>query len=461
MPNNVNDRKWSIYLLPSNINCIFALEKYFEYIMKRLLFPLVIMAGTMMLASCVGQKNPSKTDTEESTSAPSSESVVEPLSDSIVTEALRKLSIFHSLQEVDSMGYDQYSTLGGRILKEFVALDTLHERDMFSMPFFYPPQKAQYVLKDITFGSIQTFVCNDSAKASVYLLANGEEVNLVKLTFVNEEGRWKVDDYYCKSEDIYRCEHVHSVKHFLDLIIERRMAMLDDSCYVFMNGKPVIDEYLHRYPASQSVATPHLKPFVVEGSELLADEVIASGLNVQRIRELYYAVGHTFDSCQIEGYFVPALADLITEAWAIPNDEIDGLGSWEDLYSLSDRDIYSGERVPFCFRLKPVTEDSAFVSVRTLDGDEGTHTLHDWYSMEVVRQEGRWVISHFQDDSFLPQYIANMRAFFTSPAWTKRCEEYLENMRKARNNEQERLQRDYDYTMEQYKKYFEKYPIKQ
>jgi len=147
--------------------------------------------------------------------------------------------------------------------------------------------------------------------------------------------------------------------------------------------------------------------------------------------------------------FTPEYYDLLTQAWAIPSDAIDGIGSEEWLYYFVSgngepavRTVLGDVKVSndtviadmnMLFEIGPAEEDSLF------------------HYITLVHNGEKWVISDFDDTKYqLGQYIKSQREHFKSREW----QDYLDYA----STEYDNAEADVEAKKKEVEHYFRQYP---
>ncbi len=144
-----------------------------------------------------------------------------------------------------------------------------------------------------------------------------------------------------------------------------------------------------------------------------------------------------------EQAFTANYYSLLTEAWAIPNDNPGGIGSGEWLYYFISGNGDGYDYIDIIS--KQMTGDKATVLFECRYNGSNEREKH---RLNLVKEENGWVIEDF-DNSLeqLARYIKDMRTFFRSNEWQEllRNSEYMNAEEKASANNE-------------VKQYFQKYP---
>lgn len=192
----------------------------------------------------------------------------------------------------------------------------------------------------------------------------------------------------------------------------------------------------------------------------LLETLIASGLNENRIKDLYIHIPNPntfYRSENLDNYFTNRMTLLLNEAFAIPNDEIEGLGSFEVLFELNGGGFFEQSPKYKGYQIAPVDECRASVNVYLGHEEGGEYSI----TMQIVKGNGLWQIDALSTDSIMVNYIAQERAFFQSEEWTNNCKSSQKDIDECDDpQEKERMQMSLNTSIEAVRSYFEKYPVK-
>lgn len=190
---------------------------------------------------------------------------------------------------------------------------------------------------------------------------------------------------------------------------------------------------------------------------LSLEKLIASGLNEERIRDLYAHIPNpnTFDEIEkVNDYFTERMERLLKESFNIPSDEFDGIGSFEVLFELNGGNIYGSPKY-MGYRLTSLDQSCASVIVYL-----GAEAGNDSITMQIKEENGLWKIDELSTSSIMLDYIAKERAFFQSEEWENNCSSYQVEINSCDDpQERERMQNLLDVAINGVKIYFEKYPL--
>ncbi|MCR5394509.1 MAG: hypothetical protein K6E86_03875 [Bacteroidales bacterium] len=224
-----------------------------------------------------------------------------------------------------------------------------------------------------------------------------------------------------------------------------------------------IDEYLQMYPDSLSVVGKMDETFIIESSDKIQRQLKASGLNEARVRALFNAIpGATSRNpkCNLSDptkAYSKQMSALLRHAFDVPNDAFTNDGSRNQLALLvntQEDDLVFVSAT----HIIPINDDFVFANLSVAHVKGFDVDLQDM-CIQLVRENGQWVIADFGSSKFLMEYIARQRKFFRSEEWQQR----VANERKmAAMEEDKQLRLQWQQSIEQNLKdvevYFEKHP---
>lgn len=333
--------------------------------------------------------------------------------------------------------------------------------------------------------SIEIRTSNDSVLANVYVRycyvgysGSREFSNIVAtLNLVHSpEGQWLMDDF--------AIGHGHFKSEVTEFIKKQRICFYAPEWREWfvnerfegryprykMKEKPTsvrmlqsIKEYLKAFPDSASVAPVTTNTFSIETSPEIARQLKISGLSEARIHALFNAIpGATSrnPACNLtdpKRAYSKQLSALINHAFELPNDGFGNEGSKSQLNYLVNT---QEDDLVFVWstHILPVSEDfvSAYLTVAHVQGFNVTLAETN---IQLVRENGEWLIADFGCSQQLMQYIARQRRFFRSEEWAN----MVESERKHAAQEEDKSLRNswikaIDQNVAEVEAYFAKYP---
>lgn len=143
--------------------------------------------------------------------------------------------------------------------------------------------------------------------------------------------------------------------------------------------------------------------------------------DAQRVQQLIQAIPDHGMSNAPSHEFTPEFYQLLTHAWAIPSDAVDGIGSEEWLYYfVSGNGESSIKTIVGQITNSYDTVQADFQLLFAFGEDELDTVPH---SLTLLHNGVKWVIDDFDDTRFqLTKYISEQREHFRSPEW----QEYLQ-----------------------------------
>lgn len=145
-----------------------------------------------------------------------------------------------------------------------------------------------------------------------------------------------------------------------------------------------------------------------------------------------------------EKFFTPEYYSLLVEAWDIPSDYPEGIGSEEWLYYFISGNGESYDHIDHI--TTTVKEGSVFVSFQCVWGWEKDNGMK--HQMTLIHNGHHWVIADYDNTKKkLLQYIREQRSYFRSANWKK----YLQDSDNMSIREKEEVQSMVDW-------YFSRHP---